>query len=143
MDRNTTVRKFQKWYNKFQEEVDHITKGIIKLTIEILKPSDEKKRKVNDMIIVLGGNSTPYLNELEHEYTSKKVTRSNTWALIVYILALVKKLLSKASASERRNFIYIYIYIYIETYLDVIVRLVYSLFGSSSATRQRLTRTAH
>ena len=60
--RNTTVKKLQKWYNKFQQEVDWITDGTIKFTMEIWKPSDEKKRKVNDVITVLGGNSTPYLD---------------------------------------------------------------------------------
>ena len=30
--------------------------------MEIWKPSDEKKRKINDMIPGLGGNSTPYLD---------------------------------------------------------------------------------
>ena len=35
---------------------------IFKFTMEIWKPSDEKKRKVNEMITVLGGNSTPYLD---------------------------------------------------------------------------------
>ena len=30
--------------------------------MEIWKPSDEKKRKVNEMITVLGGNSTPSLD---------------------------------------------------------------------------------
>ena len=30
--------------------------------MEIWKPSDEKKRKVNEMMTVLGGNSTPYLD---------------------------------------------------------------------------------
>ena len=30
--------------------------------MEILKPIDENKRKVNDVITVLGGNSTPYLD---------------------------------------------------------------------------------
>ena len=55
-------KKLQKWYNKFPEEVDHVTKGIIKFTVEIWKPSDEKEWKVNDMITVLGGNSTPYLD---------------------------------------------------------------------------------
>ena len=62
MARNTTVKKLQKWYNKFQQEVDWVTNGIIKFTMEIWKPSDEKKRKVNDVITVLGGNSTPYLD---------------------------------------------------------------------------------
>ena len=51
-----------KWFNKFQREVDYVTGGIIKFTMEIWKPSDEKTRKVNDMITVLGGNSTPYLD---------------------------------------------------------------------------------
>ena len=59
--RNTTVRKLCKWFNKFQQEVDWITGGIIKFTMEIWKPSDET-RKVNDMVTVLGGNSTPYLD---------------------------------------------------------------------------------
>ena len=62
MARNTTVKKLQKWFNKFQREVDWITGGIIKFTMEIWKPSDEKKSKVNEMITVLGGNSTPYLD---------------------------------------------------------------------------------
>ena len=30
--------------------------------MEIWKPRDEKKRKVNETITVLGGNSTPYLD---------------------------------------------------------------------------------
>ena len=60
--RDTTVKKLQKWYNRFQREVDWITDGTIKFTMEIWKPSDEKKRKVNDVITVLGGNSTPYLD---------------------------------------------------------------------------------
>ena len=55
--------------------------------MEIWKLSDEKKRKVNDMPTVLGGNSTPYLDaELflttkensDRECTSKKDTRLNT-----------------------------------------------------------------
>ena len=50
MARNTTVRKLQKWFNNFQREVDWVTRGIIKSTMEILKPSDEKKRKINEMI---------------------------------------------------------------------------------------------
>ena len=62
MARDTTVRKLQKWYNKFQQEVDWVTDGAIKFTMEIWKPSDEKKRKVNKMITDLGGNSTPYLD---------------------------------------------------------------------------------
>ena len=62
MARNTTVKKLQIWYNKFQQEVDWVTKGIIKFTMEIWKPSDEKKRKVIDVITVLGGDSTPYLD---------------------------------------------------------------------------------
>ena len=60
--RDTTVRKLQKWYNKFQQEVDWVKDGTIKFTMEIWKPSDEKKRKVNEITTVLGGNSTPYLN---------------------------------------------------------------------------------
>ena len=60
--RNTTVKKLCKWYDIFQQEVDRITGGIIKFTLEIWKPSDEKERKVNDVIKVLGGNSTPYLD---------------------------------------------------------------------------------
>ena len=35
---------------------------IIKFTIEIWKQSDEKKRKLDDDITVLGDNSTPYLD---------------------------------------------------------------------------------
>ena len=62
MARNTTGKKLCKWYNKFQQEVDWITGGIIKFTLEIWKPSNEKERKVNDVITVLGGNSTPYLD---------------------------------------------------------------------------------
>ena len=48
------MRKLQKWYNKFQQEVDWVKDGTIKFTMEIWKPSDEKKRKVNEMITVLG-----------------------------------------------------------------------------------------
>ena len=62
MARNTTVKKLHKWYNRFQQEVDWINDGTIKFTMEIWKPSDEKKRKVNEMITVLGGNSTSYLD---------------------------------------------------------------------------------
>ena len=62
MARNTTVKKLCKWYDKFQQEVDRITGEIIKFTFEISKPSDEKERKVNDVITVLRGNSTPYLD---------------------------------------------------------------------------------
>ena len=62
MARDKTVRELHKWYNKFQQEVDWVTDGTIKFTMEIWKPSDEKKRKVNEMITVLGGNSTPYLD---------------------------------------------------------------------------------
>ena len=60
--RNTPVRKLQKWFNEFQREVDWVTKGIIEFTMEIWKPIDEKKMKVNEMITVFGGNSTPYLD---------------------------------------------------------------------------------
>ena len=60
MARDTTVRKLQKWYNNFQQQVDWVTDGTIKFTIEIWNPSNEQKRKVNEMITVLGGNSTPY-----------------------------------------------------------------------------------
>ena len=62
LTRDTLMRKLQKWHNKFQQEVDWVTDGTIKFTMEIWKPSDEKKRKVNEMITVLGGNSTPYLD---------------------------------------------------------------------------------
>ena len=55
-------KRLQKWRNKFQREVDWITKGTIKFTMEIWKPSDEKKRKINEMITVLGGKLTPYLD---------------------------------------------------------------------------------
>ena len=51
--RNTTVRKLQKWFNNFQRGVDWVTRGIIKFTMKILKPSDEKRRKINEMITVL------------------------------------------------------------------------------------------
>ena len=60
--RNTPVRKLQKWFNEFQRKVDWVTKGIIEFTMEIWKPIDEKKRKVNEMRTVLGGNSTSYLD---------------------------------------------------------------------------------
>ena len=42
--------------------VDQVADGTIKFTMEIWKPSDEKKTKVNEMITVLGGNSTSYLD---------------------------------------------------------------------------------
>ena len=59
MARDTTVKKLQKWFNKFQREVDWVTGGIIKFAMETWKPSDKKKMKVNEIITVLGGNSTP------------------------------------------------------------------------------------
>ena len=43
--KNTTVRKLQKWFNHFKREVDWVTKGIIKFTMEIWKRSDEKKKE--------------------------------------------------------------------------------------------------
>ena len=60
--RNTTVRKLQKWFNNFQQEIDWITGGIINFTMEIWKLSDEKKRKGNETITVLEGNSTRCLD---------------------------------------------------------------------------------
>ena len=59
---NTTVRKLCKWHKRSQREVDWVTGGIIKITMEIRKLSHEKKGKVNDEIIVLGDNSSPYLD---------------------------------------------------------------------------------
>ena len=85
MARDTTIRKLQKWYNKFQQEVDWITDGIIKFTMKIWKPSDEKKRKVNKMITVLEEGtqlltltqnySLTTKENSERGYTSKRATK--------------------------------------------------------------------
>ena len=43
--RDTTIRKLQKLFNSFEQEVGWITGGIIKFTMEIWEPSDEKEKK--------------------------------------------------------------------------------------------------
>ena len=55
------LKKLCKWFDKFQKEVDKLTKGIIKFTMEIWKPSNEDLT-ISKTIKVLGGKSTPYLD---------------------------------------------------------------------------------
>ena len=112
LTRDTTVKELHTGDNISQQEVDWITNGTIKFTMEIWKPSDEKKRKVNEMRTVLGGNSTPYL-DADLFFNDKGEFGTRVYFKKRYKIKYVgansvhpdscKKLLSKVNASERRN----------------------------------------